>query len=111
MTSSAPHAHSDDRSRARRRAAIIVLDGVGAGEAPDAAAYGDSGSNTLANTARAVGGFDLPGLESLGLGRVLPLAGVSSSRAPRGAWGIMEPRSAGKDRPTGPWEIAGLHLA
>ena len=53
-----------------RRAAIIVLDGVGAGAAPDAADYGDVGSDTLANTARAVGGFDLPALESLGLGRI-----------------------------------------
>jgi phosphopentomutase len=93
-----------------RRAAIVVLDGVGAGEAPDAAAYGDTGSDTLGNTARAVGGFDLPALESLGLGRTRPIAGLSASRAPTGAWGIMEPRSAGKDSTTGHWEIAGLHL-
>ena len=93
-----------------RRAAIIVLDGVGAGPAPDTDAYGDAGSNTLANTARAVGGFELPALESLGLGRVEPMAGVRADVAPRGAWGIMEPRSAGKDSTTGHWEIAGLHL-
>jgi len=96
---------------ASRRAVIIVLDGVGAGEAPDAAFYGDVGSDTLANTARAVGGFDLPALESLGLGRIKPIEGVSAAREPRGAWGIMEPRSAGKDSTTGHWEIAGLHLA
>ena len=95
---------------ARRRAAIIVLDGVGAGEAPDAAAYGDVGSDTLANTAAAVGGFDLPALESRGLGRIKPIAGVSASRRVTGAWGIMIPRSAGKDSTTGHWEIAGLHL-
>jgi len=94
-----------------RRAAVIVLDGVGAGEAPDAAAYGDVGSNTLANTARAVGGFDLPALESLGLGRILPIEGLTNVRQPTGAWGSMEPRSAGKDSTTGHWEIAGLHLA
>jgi phosphopentomutase len=94
-----------------RRAAVIVLDGVGAGEAPDAADYGDAGSDTLANTARAVGGFDLPALESLGLGRIKPIQGVAASREPTGAWGIMEPRSAGKDSTTGHWEIAGLHLA
>ena len=93
-----------------RRAAVIVLDGVGAGEAPDAAAYGDSGSDTLANTARAVGGFDLPALESLGLGRLKPIAGVSASAPARGAWGTMVPQSAGKDSTTGHWEIAGLHL-
>jgi len=96
---------------ATRRAVIIVLDGVGAGEAPDAAFYGDVGSDTLANTARAVGGFDLPALESLGLGRIKPIEGVSALREPTGAWGIMEPRSAGKDSTTGHWEIAGLHLA
>jgi len=94
-----------------RRAAIIVLDGVGAGEAPDAAAYGDVGSDTLANTARAVGGFELPALESLGLGRIAPIAGVSASAQARGAWGVMQPKSAGKDSTTGHWEIAGLHLA
>jgi len=98
-------------SRTSRRAAVIVLDGVGAGEAPDAAAYGDVGSDTLANTAHAVGGFHLPALESLGLGRIKPIDGVSPSRQPIGAWGIMEPRSAGKDSTTGHWEIAGLHLA
>ena len=98
-------------SASNRRAAIIVLDGVGAGEAPDAAAYGDVGSDTLANTARAVGGFDLPALESLGLGRLKPIDGVSATRAAAGAWGVMEPRSAGKDSTTGHWEIAGVHLA
>ena len=100
-----------DASRTSRRAAVIVLDGVGAGEAPDAAAYGDVGSDTLANTARAVGGFDLRALESLGLGRIKPIEGVSASPTSSGAWGIMEPRSAGKDSTTGHWEIAGLHLA
>lgn len=94
-----------------RRAAIIVLDGVGAGEAPDASFYGDAGSDTLSNTARAVGGFDLPALESLGLGRIKQIDGVSASGPVTGAWGIMEPRSAGKDSTTGHWEIAGLHLA
>jgi phosphopentomutase len=83
------------RTRHVRRAAIIVLDGVGAGAAPDAADYGDVGSNTLANTARAVGGFDLPALESLGLGRIQPIHGVSDSRPAQGARGIMEPKSAG----------------
>lgn len=97
--------------RSGRRAAVIVLDGVGAGEAPDAADYGDAGSDTLANTARAVGGFDLPALESLGLGRIKPIQGVAATRETAGAWGIMEPRSAGKDSTTGHWEIAGLHLA
>lgn len=93
-----------------RRAAIVVLDGVGVGEAPDAAAYGDIGSSTLAHVARAVGGMDLPNLAAVGLGNIAPLAGVSPSTAPRGAWGSMAPRSAGKDSTSGHWEIAGLHL-
>jgi len=95
----------------RRRAILLVLDGVGAGEAPDAARYDDTGSNTLGNLAEAVGGLDLPGLESLGLGYVLPLRGVSARVDPLGAWGRMTPASAGKDSTTGHWELAGVHLA
>src|SRR5437660_6889 len=57
------------------RACIIVLDAVGAGELPDAAEYGDEGSDTLGNVARAVRGLDLPNLEALGLGNVEPLDG------------------------------------
>lgn len=94
-----------------RRAAIIVLDGVGIGEAPDAAAYGDVGSNTLGNLARAVGGMSLPNLQRAGLGNVAPLVGVPAVQPPSGAWGLMVPQSAGKDSTTGHWEIAGLHLA
>jgi phosphopentomutase len=95
----------------RHRAAVIVLDGVGCGEAPDAARYGDAGSNTLGNLSRAVRGLRLPNLEQLGLGRVVPLEGVSAKVSPRGAWGRMRPASAGKDSTTGHWEICGVHLA
>ena len=94
----------------RRRAIILVLDGVGAGEAPDTAAYGDSGSNTLGNTGRAVGGLQLPNLQKLGLGNLEPIAGVAPADEPEGAWGLMNPASPGKDSTTGHWEIAGLHL-
>ena len=93
------------------RAAIIVLDGVGIGEAPDAAAYGDVGSDTLGNVSRKLGGLALPNLEGAGLGRIAPLAGVKPIAQPWGAWGVMEPKSAGKDSTTGHWEIAGVHLA
>lgn len=93
-----------------RRAAVIVLDGVGIGAAPDAAAYGDVGSDTLGNLARAVGGLKLPNLATAGLGRIKPLAGVEAVAQPRGAWGTMRPRSAGKDSTTGHWEIAGVVL-
>ncbi|HEX6250507.1 MAG TPA: phosphopentomutase [Gemmatimonadaceae bacterium] len=93
-----------------RRAIILILDGVGCGAAPDAAGYGDAGSDTLGNLARAVGGLDLPNLERLGLGRIAPLAGVSAVNAPGAAWGRMLPRSSGKDSTTGHWEIAGVLL-
>lgn len=89
---------------------IIVLDGVGAGEAHDAAAYGDAGSNTLAHVAEGVGGAELPALESLGLGRAVTMRGVSRSAATRGSWGTMQPASPGKDSTTGHWELLGLHL-
>ncbi|HEU4564153.1 MAG TPA: phosphopentomutase [Gemmatimonadaceae bacterium] len=94
-----------------RRAIILVLDGVGIGAAPDTAAYGDEGSDTLGNLARAVGGLDVPNLARAGLGRIAPLDGVEPVAAPLGAWGTMLPRSAGKDSTTGHWEIAGVHLA
>jgi phosphopentomutase len=93
-----------------RRAAIIVLDGVGVGEAPDTAAYGDSGSDTLGNLAKAVGGFDLPHLAELGLGNIKPIAGLRQSAKAGGAWGRLQPASRGKDSTTGHWEIAGVKL-
>ena len=93
-----------------RRAILIVLDGVGAGAAPDADAYGDAGSNTLANVAEAVGGLHLPHLEALGLGNALPIRGLRAGMAARAAWGTMTPASPGKDSTTGHWELAGLHL-
>ena len=93
-----------------KRAAIVVLDGVGIGEAPDAATYGDRGSNTLGNVAKAVGGLKLPNLERLGLGNIRKIAGLAPRADAAGAWGLMHPASAGKDSTTGHWEIAGVHL-
>jgi len=93
-----------------RRAAIIVLDGVGIGAAPDADRYGDVGSNTLGHVAAAVGGVDLPHLARTGLGNIAPLEGVPATDSATGAWGILVPASAGKDSTTGHWEIAGVHL-
>jgi phosphopentomutase len=94
-----------------RRAAVIVLDGVGVGAAPDADAYGDVGSDTLGNLSRAVGGLELPNLEAAGLGNIAPLAGVAPTSHACASWGTLVPQSAGKDSTTGHWEIAGLHLA
>ena len=93
-----------------KRAAIIILDGVGIGEAPDAAKYGDTGSDTLGNVARASRGLKLPRLELMGLGNIRPLEGVARRGDAAGAWGTMLPASAGKDSTAGHWEIAGLHL-
>jgi len=94
----------------RRRAIILVLDGVGVGAAPDAAEYGDAGSDTLGNLARALGGLALPNLAEAGLGNIAAIDGVEPTATPRGAWGRMRPASAGKDSTTGHWEIAGIHL-
>jgi phosphopentomutase len=93
-----------------KRAAIIVLDGLGIGPAPDTAAYGDAGSDTLGNVARAVGGLTLPNLEKLGLGKDRSIAGLSSGVTPSAAHGIAQPASAGKDSTTGHWEICGVLL-
>jgi phosphopentomutase len=93
-----------------RRAAIIVLDGLGIGPAHDSHQYGDHGSNTLGNVAQSVGGLSLPQLERLGLGRCAPLDGVLPTPAPVAAFGVCEPASPGKDSTTGHWEICGLIL-
>ncbi|MGH7537724.1 MAG: phosphopentomutase [Gemmatimonadales bacterium] len=93
-----------------KRAAIIVLDGVGIGQAPDQDAYGDAGSDTLGNVARAVGGLRLPNLERLGLGLCRPLAGIGRPERPGAAHGVALPRSQGKDSTTGHWEICGVLL-
>ena len=90
------------------RVVIILLDGVGVGALPDAEKYGDAGSNTLANTAGAVGGLRLPNLERLGLGNIEKIEGVQPLSNPEAAYGKMNQKSAGKDTITGHWEIAGI---
>ena len=94
-----------------RRAAIVVLDGLGIGPAHDTDAYGDTGSDTLGNVLRQAGGLDLPRLAELGLGHCAPLAGVPAVPSPAAAHGSCEPVSPGKDSTTGHWEICGLTLA
>ena len=93
-----------------KRAAIIVLDGLGIGPAPDTATYGDAGSDTLGNVARAVGGLSLPNLEQFGLGKVRPIAGLAPGVRPTAAHGVAQPASPGKDSTTGHWEICGVLL-
>ena len=92
------------------RVILVVLDGVGAGELPDADRYGDVGSNTLAHTAEAVGGLSLPNMARLGLGRITPIRGVSPAETPLGGYGKMREASPGKDTITGHWEMAGVVL-
>ncbi len=90
------------------RAIVIVLDGAGIGALPDAAAYGDEGSNTLGNIARQTP-LRLPALRALGLDRVVPLGGAAQG-APRAAYGRMAEASPGKDSVTGHWELMGIVL-
>ncbi len=93
------------------RAILIVLDGLGVGGAPDAAAYGDAGSDTLANMAAQVGGLAVPNLASLGLGNLHAIAGVPATARPLASWGRLQEVSAGKDSTTGHWELMGLVTA
>ena len=90
------------------RACVIVLDAVGAGELPDAAEYGDEGSNTLGNVAKAVGGLDLPNLEHLGFGNVEDLEGCPPMEGAPAVAGRLFERSKGKDTTTGHWELMGI---
>ena len=91
------------------RALLLVLDSVGCGGAPDAAAYGDEGADTLGHIFVSNPDLALPTLDSLGLGRILGRARAEQS-TPRAAWGRLREASAGKDTTTGHWEIAGAVL-
>ncbi len=93
------------------RVIAIVLDSCGVGELPDAKAYGDEGSNTLGNLAKAVGGLRLPNLERLGLGKIIPIVGVRGDIAALGAYGKMGALSAGKDSTNGHWELMGVSVS
>ena len=91
-----------------KRVLFIVLDSCGCGGDPGAADYGDQGADTLAHTAEAVGGLELPNLARIGLGNLTTMAGVDPADAPEGAFGRMQERSVGKDTTTGHWELSGL---
>jgi phosphopentomutase len=92
------------------RVLILVCDSFGVGDAPDADAYGDAGSDTLGNTASAVGGVRAPNLGGLGLGMLTTIRGVEPQARPGTAHGRLTERSAGKDTTTGHWEMAGIVL-
>ncbi len=89
---------------------VIVLDGVGIGELPDAHEYYDEGSNTICNIAKAVGGLSLPNLQKLGLGCITSIYGVDLEEQPQASFGKMKELSRGKDSTTGHWELAGLFV-
>src|SRR5918994_6019429 len=92
------------------RAVVIVLDGLGAGKAPDAADFGDEGANTLANTAKATGGLVAPNLQALGLGNIEEIEGVPPAESPRASYGLMVELAAAKATLAGHWEMMGLIL-
>jgi phosphopentomutase len=94
----------------RPRATVLVLDSVGVGALPDAGDYGDEGSNTLSNTARAVGGLHLPNLGAMGLGNITDVEGVPPREATNACWGRNAEASKGKDTTTGHWEMMGMRL-
>lgn len=89
---------------------LIVLDSVGIGELPDAASYGDKGSNTLGNIAKEIGGLALPNLKSMGLGNINAISGVGKVEEATAAFGKCSELSKGKDTVTGHWEISGVVL-
>jgi len=91
-----------------RRVVLIILDSCGIGELPDAGLYQDEGSNTMVNTAKAVGGLKLPNLEKLGLGNIDSILGVSPNASSVANYGKMTELSVGKDSTSGHWEIMGL---
>ncbi|MGB2989254.1 MAG: phosphopentomutase, partial [Candidatus Zixiibacteriota bacterium] len=90
------------------RVILIILDACGIGELPDAHLYNDEGSNTIVNTAKAVGGLNLPNLEKLGLGNIDTILGVSPNASTLANFGKMVELSVGKDSSSGHWEIMGL---
>ena len=90
-----------------RRAAVVVLDACGVGSLPDAEEYGDGGSNTLAHLASLVGGLELPTLERLGLGSIVPITGVAPAVGPA-VYGRLRPLGPGKESTTGHWELMGV---
>ncbi|HSI67676.1 MAG TPA: phosphopentomutase [Planococcus sp. (in: firmicutes)] len=97
-------------SKPFKRIHLVVLDSVGVGEAPDAQAFGDTGSNTLGHIAEAVGGLNMPNMEKMGLANIVPVQGLSEVSVPTAHFGKLQEASVGKDTMTGHWEIMGLNI-
>lgn len=93
-----------------KRVILIVLDSVGVGELPDAAEYGDAGSNTLCNIAREMGGLSIKNMVSFGMGNIDGMRDIGRTETPSGCFGKLSEKSKGKDTVTGHWEISGIIL-
>lgn len=102
--------HIPEHKKEIEKIIILVMDGVGVGELPDADQYGDKGSCTLGNLARAVGGLDLPNLGRLGIGNIIDIEGVPKAACPIAVFGKMAMLAAGKDTTSGHWELTGVTL-
>lgn len=93
-----------------KRIHLVVMDSVGIGEAPDAKAFGDEGSDTLGHIAEKMNGLNMPNLEKMGLSNIRPIQGIQPVEAPSSYFGKMQEASVGKDTMTGHWEIMGLNI-
>ncbi|WP_025702781.1 phosphopentomutase, partial [Paenibacillus forsythiae] len=93
-----------------KRICFIVLDSVGIGEAPDAAAFGDAGAHTLGHILERNPGLKLPNMQRLGLANIAPLPPLEPVKTPEGYYGKMQEVSVGKDTMTGHWELMGLKI-
>ena len=95
----------------KKRAIIIVIDSMGIGAMDDAVEFNDDNTvNTLCNLAKKAGGLNVPNFEKMGLGNIKDIFGIKKEQNPIAQYGIMKPKSKGKDTTTGHWEIAGLVL-
>ncbi|WP_096434778.1 phosphopentomutase [Alteribacter populi] len=89
---------------------LIVMDSVGIGEAPDAAAFNDEGADTIGHIAEKMNGLKMPNMAALGLANIREIEGVDKADKPSAHYGRMAEASNGKDTMTGHWEIMGLHI-
>ena len=93
-----------------KRIFTIVIDSLGAGAMPDAAEYGDAGTDTLGHISESVDSFVIPNLQKLGMANLHPLKQVEAVAKPLAHYGKLREASTGKDTMTGHWEMMGLHI-
>ena len=93
-----------------KRVFTIVIDSLGAGDAVDAAAFGDAGTDTLGHIAESVGNLHIPNLQKLGIANMKPLKNIAPVETPKAYYTRLNEASNGKDTMTGHWEMMGLHI-